>query len=308
MNHTIAIQSQPVRSRIVLAMGMVIGLASAAQVTNAQVQPQRPLDPIAAKMEPNRTIVYKRIGQRELRLHVFEPAKHRLGDPRSAFVIFHGGGWTGGTPRRAYPFADYFRDLGMVAISVEYRLLRKDSGETVFDCVRDGRSAIRYLRQHAESLGIDPEKIAVAGCSAGGHMAAGTALFHEVNEDSDDINVSSVPNALVLYYPVIDTSPHGYGQKKIGDSWQQLSPVHHVCADLPPTILFHGTTDTVTPYAGAAAFHAKMLDAGNQCELVSHSDGAHGYLIFALELFNAAMFRTQQFLRATEILPAKVNE
>ncbi|HRX81276.1 MAG: alpha/beta hydrolase [Planctomycetaceae bacterium] len=308
MSETIAIQSQPVRSRLVLALGIFISLACAVRVTNAQLQPQRPLDPIAAQMEPSRKVVYKRIGERDLRLHVFEPAGHRLGDRRSAFVIFHGGGWTGGTPRRTYPFADYFRDLGMVAISVEYRLLRKDSRVTVFDCVKDGRSAIRYLRQHAEPLGIDPDKIVVAGCSAGGHVAAGTALFHEVNEDSDDVNVSSVPNSLVLYYPVIDTSPHGYGQKKIGDSWQQISPVHHVRADLPPTILFHGTTDTVTPYAGVVAFHAKMLEAGNQCELVSHSDGTHGYLIFELDLFNASMLHTQQFLRTNELLPVKVNE
>lgn len=308
MNDTIAGQRLRFRLRVGLAVAIFTGLAAVAQITDAQAQSQRPLDPIAAKIEPNRTVAYKLIDERELRLHVFEPVDHKHSDRRSAFVIFHGGGWTGGAPRRTYPFADYFQKLGMVAISVEYRLLRMDSAETVFDCVKDGRSAIRYLRQHAEEFGIDPHKIAVAGCSAGGHVAAGTALFHNVNEESDDINVSSVPNALVLYYPVIDTSPHGYGQKKIGNSWQQLSPVHHIRADLPPTIVFHGTADTVTPYGGAAAFREQMLDAGNHCELISHPDGIHGYLIFDLDLFDAAMRRTRQFFLTNKLLPSKGHD
>lgn len=268
----------------------------------AQAAPSRPLDPIAAKIEPTRTVAYKRVGERELRLHVLEPSGHRREDRRSAFVIFHGGGWTGGTPRRVYPFADYFRQRGMVAVSVEYRLLGKDVDTTVFGCVKDGRSAIRYVRQHASDFGIDPNKIVVAGCSAGGHVAAGTALFQDVNDEQDDTAVSSLPNALVLYYPVIDTSPQGYGQQKIGDSWRQLSPAHQVRAGLPPAILFHGTGDTVTPYAGAAVFQSRMLEVNNPCELVSHQDGIHGYLIFDLELFDAAMLRTAKFLQANHLL------
>lgn len=268
----------------------------------ASAAPNRPLDPIAAQLEPTRTVTYKQVDARQLKLHVFEPDGHKASDRRSAFVIFHGGGWTGGSPRRVYPFADYFRSLGVVAISVEYRLLRKDSGVTVFDCVKDGRSAIRYLRQHAEEFGVDPQKIVVAGCSAGGHVAAGTALFDGVDESSDEAVVSSVPNALILYYPVIDTSPAGYGQKKIGEYWQQLSPVHHVRENLPPTIVFHGTADTVTPYAGARAFDEKMRKAGNDCELVSHKDGIHGHLIFDLQLFESAMERTRTFLQAKSFL------
>ena len=270
----------------------------------ALAQVKRPLDPIAAKIEPDRMVTYKQVGDRELKLHIFEPEGHTPRNRRGAFVIFHGGGWSGGTPRRTYPFADYFRTRGMVVFSVEYRLLRENSGVTVFDCVRDGRSAVRYIRKCADALGVNPQKIVVAGCSAGGHVAAATALFEGVDEGSDDVDVSSIPDALVLYYPVIDTSARGYGQKKIGDAWRQISPVHHVRQGLPPTIVFHGTADTVTPYEGAVQFAQKMSKAGNDCQLVSHDNGKHGYLIFDLRLFERAMDRTRRFLESKSFLTA----
>lgn len=161
---------------------------------------------------------------------------------------------------------------------------------------------MRYLRTHADELGIDPNKIVVSGCSAGGHVAVGTALFDNVNDVADDLGVSCRPDAMVLYYPVIDTSAAGYGQKKIGDAWEQLSPVHNVKAGLPPTIVFHGTGDKVTPHAGALSFRDKMQTAGNICELVSHPNGVHGYFVFDMALYEQAMQRTEAFLSGNEFL------
>ncbi|MCA9177766.1 MAG: alpha/beta hydrolase [Planctomycetales bacterium] len=277
---------------LVLALGGLL-------VTSATAQERpRPLDPISKQLKPDRLVTYKSVGERKLQLHLFEPTGHRADDRRSVFLIIHGGGWTGGYPWRCYPFADYLRDRGMLAITIDYRLLNKSAGTTVFDCVRDGRSAVRYVRQHAAQLGADPDRIVLSGCSAGGHVAAGTALFDGVDDAADPPGVSCVPNAMVLYYPVIDTSPEGYGQRKIGDTWKQLSPLHQVRANLPPTMIFHGTGDTVTPYRGAAEFQARMRAAKNICELVSHPEGIHGYLIFEKPLFDDAMARTVRFLES----------
>lgn len=303
MNRTGTLPTQPGQRHIMLFVVVVCCVFCSV----AFAEPKRPLDPVAAKIEPVRTVTYKQISDRQLKLHVFEPDGHKASDRQSVFVIFHGGGWTGGSPRRTYPFADYFRKLGMVGISVEYRLLRKDSGVTVFDCVKDGRSAVRYVRQHAEELGVDSQKIIVAGCSAGGHVAAATALFDGIDEASDDAESSSVPNAMVLYYPVIDTSASGYGQQKIGAAWKQLSPVDHVRPNLPPTLHFHGTADTVTPYAGAVEFRRRMKKSGNVCELVSHEGGVHGHVIFDLQLFESSMKRTQDFLTAHKFLSDDVT-
>ena len=183
-----------------------------------------------------------------------------------------------------------------MGISVEYRLHNKKTGVSVFDCVKDARSSIRYIRHHARELGIDPKKIIVTGGSAGAHLAAATALFDEVNETSDDLSISTTPDVLVLYYPVIDTSLEGYGNEKIGERWKELSPVHQVRSGMPPTLVLHGTGDDVTPYAGAKRFEEKMLEAGNECQLIPFEGGRHGYFIFDLKLFKEAMQQTEAFL------------
>ena len=261
-----------------------------------------PVARIAATLEPTRQIVYKKVGDRELHLHVFEPKGHKAGDQRACFITIHGGGWTNGDARKMYPFAAHFAGVGLVGISIEYRLLKSGPGVTVFDCVKDGRSAVRYVRTHAAELGVDPHKIIANGGSACGHVAASTALFDGIDEAGEDTKVSCVPDALVLLYPVIDTSKEGYGNVKCGPQWQDLSPVHHVRAGLPPTIVFHGTGDTVTPFKGAKAFHEAMLKAGNRCELDINEDGKHGYLIFDLALYEDTLRKTDAFLESLGFL------
>jgi len=264
---------------------------------------ERPLEPIAAALEPTRTVVYKTVGDRPIELHIFDPPGFKPTDRRPVYLTIHGGGWTGRTPRYFYPFAKHFAELGMVAISMEYRLSSEARGTTVFDCVKDGRSAVRYLRTHAEALGIDPEKIVVTGGSAGGHIAAGTALFDEINEAGDDTSVSTLPDLLVLYYPVIDTSIRGYGQRKIGKRWKELSPVDHVKSDMPPTLLLHGTADKTTPFFGANLFYERMIGAENDIEFIQFEGGRHGYFLFDLKLFDEAMQQTEAYLETYDILP-----
>jgi acetyl esterase len=151
-------------------------------------------------------------------------------------------------------------------------------------------------------LGLDPAKIVVAGGSAGGHVAAGTALFDGTDKDGDDLKISPTPAGLVLFYPVIDTSPVGYGNAKCGERWKEISPVEHVRAGLPSTIVFHGTGDTVTPFAGAKLFHQRMKEAGNRCELVVHDGGVHGYFLYDRGLYDDAVQRTENFVRSLKLL------
>lgn len=257
----------------------------------------RPLDPVADRLEPAATIVYKTVGERQLRLHVFTPDGHCAADRRPVYLTFHGGGWSGRNARYFYPFARHFADLGMVAISAEYRLLDKRGGTTVFDCVRDARSAVRHVRAHAAELGADPARLVASGGSAGAHLAAGTALFDGIDEPGDDVSVPCRPDLLILGYPVIDTSERGYGRGKIGERWRELSPVDRVKPGLPPTLLLHGTADAVTPFEGAVRFRDAMQAAGNACELVAHEGGRHGYFLFDLDLFARAMSTMEAFIR-----------
>lgn len=283
---------------------LLVCLLAAGSVATAADTTPKPLDyvgQLGVGLKPTRTLVYKKVGDRELVLHVFEPEGLKPSDRRPGYVVIHGGGWTGMGPERMFPFADHFARRGLVACSVQYRLAGAKTGATVFDCVKDARSAVRYVRAHAADFGIDPQKIIVSGGSAGGHLAAATAMFDGVNEDSDDLKVSSTPNALVLLFPVIDTSAEGYGNARIGERWQEISPRHQVRPGLPPTLLFHGTADATTPFAGARAFHEEMIKAGNRCELDVNEGGQHGYLMRTQQLFDDTMKKTEAFLASLKL-------
>lgn len=270
---------------------------------HAQTRKPDPVDELAAALEPTRSVIYKKAGEVELSLHIFEPAGHQATDARACFITIHGGGWTGGNAKRMFPFAAHYSAQGLVGISIQYRLHNPKTGVSVEDCVKDARSAVRYVRQHAQELGIDPQKIIVSGGSAGGHLAVATAMFDTVNEAGEDASISTMPNALVLLFPVIDCSKEGYGQAKIGQMWQDLSPVHHVRAGLPPTLTFHGTGDTVTPFIGAQTFHEAMLKAGNQSELVVNEGGVHGYLMRDRLLLDDTLTRSDAFLSRLGLIP-----
>jgi acetyl esterase len=287
------------------AVALLHTISNASAQAPAKKEPKE-LDAVgkmAAALEPTRNVVYKKVSDRELVLHVFEPAGHKATDKRPCFLVIHGGGWSGMEPRRMFPFADHFAKKGMLGISLQYRLSNSRTGFSVFDCVKDARSSVRYVRAHAAELGIDPDKIIVSGGSAGGHLAASTALFDGVNEGSDDLKVSSVPNALVLLFPVIDTSAEGYGNAKIGDRWKEISPAHQVRKGVPPTIIFHGTADPTTPFKCAKLFQEEMLKAGNRCELDVNEGGAHGYLMHTQELYDDTMAKTEKFLGSLGLMP-----
>jgi acetyl esterase len=255
-----------------------------------------PMEKIAALLHPTRTVIYKEIAGRKLQLNIFDPPGFKAGDRRPCFLAIHGGGWKGGKPSYMYPIAADFAKEGMVGISITYRVLADSPDATVFDCVKDGRSAVRYVRSHAAELGIDPDKIIVCGSSAGGHIAAGTLLFDGIDEAGENTKVSCAPDVLILQYAVLDTSKKGYGYGKIGPRWAELSPLLHVRGNLPPTFVFHGTGDKLVPSRGSEDFHAAMLKAGNRCELVLKEGGVHGYIKRSPANYAENLEQTKNFL------------
>jgi len=251
--------------------------------------------------QPTRSVLFKTTtdaagNKVELLLHIFEPRGHKASDKSPAMVFFFGGGWNDGVPRSFFPHCAYFAGRGLVAMAPEYRV-RNRQRTTPFESVADGKSAIRWIRANAAALGVDPARIAAGGSSAGGHVAACTALIPGLEQPGEDAAVSSAPNALVLFNPVIDTSAAGYGHARLGARWQEISPLQHVRPGLPPTILFHGTADKVVPYANAVAFEEAMKRAGNRCELVTIPGEGHGFA-YQIEKASAnlALRRSDVFL------------
>lgn len=235
--------------------------------------------------EPSDSLVYKVTAEQELKLYIFYPEGVSKGKNRTAVVQFFGGGWAAGNPNQFYQQAAYYAQCGMVGISVDYRVIMKH-GTTPFESVEDAKSAIRWVRQNAKKLGVDPNKIVASGGSAGGHIAACTALIEGYDNPDEKLKVSSVPNALVLFNPVLDTTERGYGADKLVGKETLISPVHHVREGLPPTIVMHGTKDTTVPYANASDFVSAMKAAGNCCELVAFAGMNHGF-------FNGSYFRAR---------------
>ncbi|MDF1844832.1 MAG: Rid family hydrolase [Rubripirellula sp.] len=281
---------------MVRGIGHADRAVSIAMIGSIEERPVSVLQPLAKELHPNQKLLYKTVGQQKLYLHTFEPPGYQTSDRRAVFLAIHGGGWTGGRTEDFYPIAANFAAQGMLGISLEYRLANADRGTTVFDCVQDARSAVRWIRQNADRLGIDPTKIVVMGGSAGGHLALSTALFEEINDANDNLAVSATPNCLLMMYPVIDTSANGYGQSKIGNRWRQLSPLHRVRADMPPALFFHGTADSVTPFQGMQMFQKQSLDAGNPSKLIIHPGGRHGYIIFNRAEYDSALEQMRQFM------------
>lgn len=239
----------------------------------------------AFAIEGARQEIYKKIGEVELAAHIFEPVDHQPSDRQAAAIFFFGGGWNGGTPEQFAPHARYLASRGMVGVVADYRVKSRQE-TTPFECVKDGKSAIRWLRANATRLGVDPNRIAAGGGSAGGHVAAATGTINGINEKSDDLSVSAVPNALLLFNPVYDNGPGGYGHKQFGDRYREISPRHNIRRGMPPAIVFFGTKDGLVPVSTAKAFQKEMRAVDSQSELFLYEGQPHGF-------FNHAKFRPQ---------------
>lgn len=228
------------------------------------------------KPKPDKLIPYKETPQGELRLHIFNSAKHTRKDRKPAIVFFFGGGWNGGSPAQFYSQSRHLASRGMVAICAEYRT-KKKSGTDPRACVMDAKSAIRWVRSKAAELGIDPNRIAAGGGSAGGHLAAATATLTEFNEPDEDTSISCKPQALVLFNPVFDNSEKGYGFDRVQEYWQDFSPMHNLKRGTPPTVVFLGTKDELIPVATAEEYK-KIMDTNNdRCDLHLYQDQPHGF-------------------------------
>lgn len=256
------------------------------------------------------TIVYRECGERALRLLLMRPGSPGgAGAKRAAVVWIHGGGWTSGEPEQFAPHCRYMAMRGAVSFSVEYRLKDASASIGVADCLEDCRSAVRYIRDHADALGVDPKRIAVAGDSAGGHLAACLAVWAEQEPGV----ASSVPNALIACNAVFDLTanwrevleqapaspmeveeaPHRPGtsdaMSESGEAraWfdlrreaYRLSPLHQVRGGQPPALIMHGWRDRTVHPEYSARFYEACVASGNPARLVWLPASRHAFLLF----------------------------
>ncbi|WP_309382193.1 alpha/beta hydrolase [Cerasicoccus frondis] len=223
-------------------------------------------------------IEFKEVEGENLQLHVAYPKGHTASDQRPAVVFFFGGGWKQGKPGQFYPYIRELAAQGIVGISAQYRT-KSSHGVSPKECVQDGKSALRYVREHAVEMGIDPNKILAGGGSAGAHVAQCTAISDAPDEPGENSAISTKPAALILLNPVLSTGPdgyaHGYVKNAVND-WETVSPLHRI-AELPPTLLEIGDDDNVSPLPMVLEYQAQMEAAGTRCDLILFEGATHGF-------------------------------
>lgn len=253
------------------------------------------------------TLVYRDGPTEPMQLFVFKPKGWKEDDRRPALVFFFGGGWTKGTPERSAGYARWAATLGMVGIAPDYRT-KERFGTSPLESVADGRAALRWIEDHADTLGIDPQKIVVGGSSAGGHVALWTAIEHTPPGSATNEAPRIKPVALILVSPVSDTSPAtGYTPKRFGDNALALSPVHQLDAKMPPVLVFHGDADTTVTNRESIALHDKLVATSNVCELITVPGGTHGFQSQLPEWKDKVRVIMKEFLTKQGVLPVAVR-
>jgi acetyl esterase/lipase len=254
----------------------------------------------AGAQAETRTETYKTIGNVKLDLTLQLPDGWKADDKRPAIVFFFGGGWNSGSTKQFENHCRYLASRGMVAMCADYRVKSRHDVKAAA-CVADAKSAMRWVRANAAKLGVDPQRIAAGGGSAGGHLAGAVATLPGLDDPNDDESVSCVPDALVLFNPALVLAPaegadlgdflRKASAERFGCEPVEISPLHHIKTGLPPTIIFHGKADKTVPYSSAQLFTMRMKAAGNRCELIGAEGHGHGYFNFG-KAGNEFAFRT----------------
>ena len=219
-------------TRVLLCVALALTTTACAQLLGSgDVAGYPDVDLNATEVE-----VYKSTDQRDLHIHIFRPADTEA-EPLGSIVLFHGGGFAATRVEQFQTQAERLADAGIVGIIAEYRVTAE--GTTRADAVGDGADAIAALRGDSERLGIDANRIAIGGSSAGGALA---------------VEASAGAELVALFNPAVNGASSGFVADK-------------------PTIAFHSREDTIVAFESAKEF----CDFASDCTLVAFDEGDHGF-------------------------------
>lgn len=264
-------------------------------------------EPAAAAPRVVVDVAYLAAGRAE-KLDLYLPAPPVAGKLSPAVVWIHGGGWTGGvkTETRAKEICTTFANAGYVAVSVEYRLGDGAWPTNLHDC----KNGVRFLRANAAKYQIDPNRIAVAGGSAGGHLALMVGFTGDVKEFEPTgaatpypgvssrvravIDMYGISNMLTRQEVAADGTPTGklresgpvavFGPLDApGDVYRAASPVAHITKNSPPVLILHGTIDKTVDRAQSEELARVLKQHGVAHELVMVERAGH---TFDFEVWN----------------------
>jgi acetyl esterase/lipase len=232
------------------------------------------------------------------KLDLFLPKKRATDKPLPMIAFIHGGGWRNGDKRGGLRRVAALVETGEFAgASIGYRL----TGEASWPAqIHDCKAAIRWLRAHAEEFGFDPNRIAVMGSSAGGHLVAMLGTSGDVKKLEGNLGkhkkISSRVNCVIDEFGPTNflkmndfpgtmnhlsaDSPESklLGQQitKVPELVREASPITYVTKDDPPILIIHGSNDPLVPYQQSVIFTEALKEAGVQVTLQQIKNGEHG--------------------------------
>lgn len=243
-----------------------------------------------------KSTTYLSIDDINLNLHIFEPI-NKSSAPTPCLLFFFCGGWHGFDISKFYPQSTYLATRGIKCINVEVRV-NPIHQTTPLECLKDAKSAVRWVRSNAEKLNIDQDKIITAGGSAAGHISISTAIIDQYYNEQDDLSVSCKPNAIVLFNPALNTTLKQKAIDKAGgiEIARSISPIHHLNKNVPPVIIMHGTNDDIVSCDQATAFKEAMDKINKPCTLHLYEGQGHGFFNY----FDGNNTYFDQTLKATD--------
>ncbi len=247
----------------------------------------------AAEGQPGKAYVYKHSGGQPREMEIYFPPGHVPAQAKApGIILFHGGSWAGGSLSQFRDACHYFAGRGLVAATVNYRMLTKAEaaklpvGETKKRvCITDAKSVIRWFKQHAGELGLDPARVVTGGGSAGGHIAVLATLNPGLNDPADPKDIDTSVVAYVLFNPAF--SPDDSQDAEV-DVLRFLKP------GLAPAVVFFGTEDGWKK--GWDAAYAKLKSVGNITTDLQLAQGQEH------RFFNAEPWKTVTLIAADRFL------
>ena len=278
----------------------------------------RAVDPLSM-MDRNRTLLantacyaYKQADGVDMEAYVFPVAGDPPAEGRAAVLFFYSSTWDAGLVSQFAPHCLYFANRGVQPILFDYRVTSRFPAATPADAMADVRSAIRWTRGHAEDLKVRRDGIVACGAAAGAHAALAAAMLKEFDDPADDLALSCVPDALILFSPILDFSKKGVGYSKFPDRKmaRRADLMKHPRRRLPPMIIFHGTADRVVPYENTQRFRRKMWWRGNSCKVRPFETQGHGFFNFNVNprLYELTISEADAFLVERKLLVPPLDD
>jgi acetyl esterase/lipase len=285
------------RRSFVKATGALVAVPALAGLQAAAIAQA----PNNSDLRVDKDIVFGKGGDIDLLLDVYPPPQG-VTPKRMAIIHLFGGGFSSGSKNAGYIVNDArsLGRLGYTSVSANYRLTSQGLWPAQ---IHDTKAAIRWVRANANKIGIDADKIAIAGYSAGGLLsllAAGTNGMAEFEGNGGNAGVSSNVQAGIGVYPLASPSgnlfPTNLSAEERTKVMEAASPAKYIGKSFAPTIFIHGTADTTVPTSSSIDFYTKLNGAGVPSALTLIQGAAHAFDNAALDAVEVMAHSIDLFL------------